>query len=69
MKELGIERTEMVSGGSWGCAAALLGSASSIIGLAAGAALTTGPAAPAVVGGLFIGHMAANLFVLDACIK
>ncbi|MGY6559768.1 MAG: hypothetical protein ACXIT9_10875 [Nitritalea sp.] len=69
MKELSVNRMEMVSGGSWACAGALLGSASSILGLAAGAALTTGPAAPAVVGGLFIGHMAANLFVLDACIK
>ena len=69
MKELSIEKMEAMNGGSWACAGALLGSASSILGLAAGAVLTTGPAAPAVVGGLFIGHMAANLFVLDACIK
>lgn len=69
MKELSIEKMELVSGGSWGCAGALLGSASSILGLAAGAVLTTGPAAPAVVAGLFIGHMAANLIVLDTCIK
>jgi hypothetical protein len=60
---------EMVSRGSWGFAGALLGSASSILGLAAGAVLTTGSAAPVVVAGLFIGHMAVNLFVLDACSK
>jgi hypothetical protein len=60
---------EMVGGGSWGCAGAFLESATSILSLAVGDVLTTGPAGPVVVAGLFIGHIAANLFVLDACSK
>ncbi len=68
MKSLSVEKMTKLKGEGWGCAAALVGSAAGILGLAA-ATVATGGAAGVLLAGAFLGNTAATMAVYDQCSK